>query len=117
MIPVEKATILADLRAARALITSRAYAERQDPEDNRPVSVESADAARFCAMGALIRVAGIMRASACEYQFRANGYPNLTTLNDFKGHLAVLAAFDDVIARLEAVVPETAEPVGELVGV
>ena len=98
------------LRKARALISDPArwtrgnYASGPDGKPRRPLD---RDAVQWCALGAIGRVAYSSRCGELamvalrDTTVRAANV-GAATYNDRKGHAAVLAAFDETIARLEA---------------
>ena len=94
---------------ARALIANETHWCRHqmafDP-DGAAVSATDSKATKLCAYGALIAAAHRMT-NDCDRAYRLagsavtqfGGSSGLINVNDFEGHAAVLALFDDVIAR------------------
>lgn len=108
------------LKAARQLISNPAnwctHALAMTPSGDT-VDVLYEKATRFCALGALYKTVGVHNhhldavqeeAMALEHQVDSiyavvEGFPHgLVTVNNCRGHQAVLDLFDKTIARLEA---------------
>jgi hypothetical protein len=96
---------------ARAFIADEQYwcrGELARDVNGEEVSPTSASAVKRCALGAVIAAAQeLMQNSdaAHDFAFKAlrpqYGTATLVRVNDMRGHAAVLALFDDVIAALD----------------